>query len=336
VQSVAAIAIQPSIASPGSGAEGLNEAAVRSWETMNLGDEFEGEVGSQQVLARFSSHSPNTVVAALPFATLGWRGDNTAIRYRLVTALPNRQNAEDSQAQAWLPALSSRNGDLALEHGLHQEVGWERHGEAFGFAIQVFGDKINNPVIETSGQFTAGDASSVAVLSDSASGLARMAGPDFSTVGLLATVDRRLPGGNHICFSYASGDALVLPVSSQMGTLDQVVASAHPRYAQMYALSLSGTLEGSKTRWRASYRWQPEDTVTRVAPFALEATEPYLNLHFRQPVRLHHNGTAGIDVLLDVRNLLAQGYRPYLLGDGSMLIFAQEQRGVYGGLAFTF
>jgi hypothetical protein len=43
-----------------------------------------------------------------------------------------------------------------------------------------------------------------------------------------------------------------------------------------------------------------------------------------------------IEALLDVRNLLAQGYRPYLLNDGSMLVFAQDQRSFGGGIAFTF
>jgi hypothetical protein len=40
--------------------------------------------------------------------------------------------------------------------------------------------------------------------------------------------------------------------------------------------------------------------------------------------------------LLDVQNLLAEGYRPYLMNDGSLLLFAQEQRGFRGGVAFTF
>jgi hypothetical protein len=34
--------------------------------------------------------------------------------------------------------------------------------------------------------------------------------------------------------------------------------------------------------------------------------------------------------------MLAQGYRPYLMSDGSVLIFAQAQRAVSAGLAFTF
>ena len=114
------------------------------------------------------------------------------------------------------------------------------------------------------------------------------------------------------------------------------LASARPRRAPMYSISLSGTLDGTGTRWHASYRWQPEDTVTRVAPFTADAAEPFFNLRLRQPVNCRHEGPRSVDVLLDVHNLLAQGFRPYLLSDGSLLMFAQDQRSFSGGLAFTF
>jgi hypothetical protein len=104
----------------------------------------------------------------------------------------------------------------------------------------------------------------------------------------------------------------------------------------MYSISLSGTLDGTGTRWRASYSWQPDNTVTGVAPFAANAAEPYLNLHLRQAIHLRRDGTDGIEALLDLRNLFAEGYRPYLLNDGSLLIFAQDQRSFSAGLAFTF
>jgi hypothetical protein len=162
----------------------------------------------------------------------------------------------------------------------------------------------------------------------------------------MATVERRLGHGNVIRVSYANGDALVMSATgTQAGgqqtapqpvSLAQVLATVHPRRAQTYALSVSGTLDGTGTRWRASYRWQPEDTVTSVAPYAANAVEPYLNLHLRQPIHKCHDGLSGFEALLDVRNLLAQGYRPYLMSDGSLLVFAQEQRGFQGGLAFTF
>jgi hypothetical protein len=40
--------------------------------------------------------------------------------------------------------------------------------------------------------------------------------------------------------------------------------------------------------------------------------------------------------MIDMRNLLAQGEHPFVLTDGSLLVFAQDQRGVTAGLAFTF
>jgi hypothetical protein len=118
--------------------------------------------------------------------------------------------------------------------------------------------------------------------------------------------------------------------------LTDVLASAHSRHAQTLAISLSGTLDGTGTRWRASYSWQPEETLTAVAPFAENVAEPYLNLHLRQPIRITRDGSEGLEALLDVRNLLAEGYQPYILSDGTLLLFAQDQRSLRLGLAFTF
>jgi len=174
------------------------------------------------------------------------------------------------------------------------------------------------------------------VLFDPMSGLVRAVGPEFSSTGVTANFARRLPGSNQFRVEYAFGNALVLPSSAQPATVAQLLAGAHPRAAQSYALSFSGTLDGTQIRWRASYRWQPEDTVTQVAPFTADAAEPYLNLNLRQPIHLSRGSSGHFYALVDVRNLLAQGYRPYLLSDGSLLIFAQDQRGISAGVAFNF
>ena len=105
---------------------------------------------------------------------------------------------------------------------------------------------------------------------------------------------------------------------------------------KMAAFVATCLLVGSGTRWRASYRWQPAETVTSVAPFAAEDNEPYLNLHMRQPIHLRASGSGRVDALLDVRNLLAEGYRPFLLSDGSVVVFAQDGRSIRAGLVFTF
>jgi hypothetical protein len=335
VQSVAAVAVHPEMEA--ASGEGVDEAIFRSWETIHLGDEFEAEAGSNQVLARLGGPTPDTAATVLPFVSAGWLKGNSAIRYRMATLLPSSADAEDTEARSWLPKLSARNGELAIEHGSHQELGWERSTDLSGVSVLVYADRIDNPVIEAMSSFSNGDSAAAPVLLDPLSGLLRAAGPRFSTAGMAATVEHRLPGGNHVRLSYANGSALVMPSSPRPATsLAQLLAGAHPRRAQMYTLSLSGTLEGTSTRWRASYRWQPEDTVTEVAPFAVNAAEPYLNLHLHQPIRLGRDGSGSFEAILDVRNLLAQGYRPYLLSDGSLLVFAQDQRSVRIGLAFNF
>ena len=113
VQSVAAVAVHPEI-EEGFSAEGLDEAAVRSWESMNLGDEFEAEVGSEQVVARFGQDSPNTVVAALPFASAGWRDGSSTIHYRISTIMPASRDADEAEVSFWMPEVAMRNGKLAL------------------------------------------------------------------------------------------------------------------------------------------------------------------------------------------------------------------------------
>ena len=338
VQSVAAVAVHPEM-DAGSG-EGLDEATLRSWETIRFGDEFEADAGSGQVLVRLAGASSSTLATVLPFASVSWKGGNSTVRYRMNTQLPGASQAEDTEAQQWLPRLSVRNGAVAIEHGQHQELGWERRTDLSSVAVLVYTDRIDNPVLEVMSRFAEGDSGAAEALLDSSSGLLHTAGPGFSSAGIAASFEHRLPGGNHLRLSYASGNALVMPAaavsSPRPASLAQMLAGVHPRRAQTYSLSLSGTLDGTNTRWRASYRWQPEDTLTETAPFVSDAAEPYLNLHLSQPVHLRGDGSGSFETVLDVRNLLAQGYRPYVLSDGSLLIFAQDQRSIRAGLVFNF
>lgn len=326
VESLGAISIHPVVEGPD--AEGLDEAAMHSAETINLGDEFQIEAGAQQVLARFSQNTPNTILAALPFATVAWKGGNTTVSYRLASA-PAGINHSESQAGFYLPQVAMRDGQLTLQHGTHQEIAWERRTDASGVSFLVYSDQINNPVIEARGAASAADD----VLRDPISGLMRGAGQNFSGAGIVAAMERRV-GGNSVRVSYANGEAMVMPAVVHPTGLSQMFAAARPRHAQMYAISLSGTLEGTGTRWRASYRWQPANTVTAIAPYSVGVIEPYLNLHLRQPITTHSNGV-NVEALLNVNNLLAEGYRPYLLNSG-VVVFAQDQRSVGAGVAFTF
>ena len=339
VQSVAAVAIRPE-QGDGTGDQGFGEAAVRSSETINLGPSIDAEVGSTEVIGRMDGQAPDTIAVGLPFATVEWRGGNSVVRYRMATAIQSPDDSDQSQAAGYMPRVAEQNGNLVVERGMHQEIGWQRSTDSSSMAVMVYTDTVSDPILEAMTRFAGGESDQAPVaanaLLDPASGMLRAAGPAFSATGVEATVERQLPHGNRVRLSYANGDALVMPVLPAPAAFTQVLAAAHSRRTQAYSISLSGTLDGTGTRWHASYRWQPDDTVTEVSPFTENAALPYLNIHLRQPIRIGRDGSGRIEALLEVRNLLAQGYRPYILSDGSVLIFAQSQRGIRGGLAFTF
>jgi hypothetical protein len=330
VQSVAAIAIHPEVVGP-DGESGVDEAAASAWEQMHFGDEFDMEVGATQVIGRMNAQSPNTIVEALPSATFTWHGGNSSVGYRMATNVQSATRGDG--AQAWLPAMSVRNGELVLQRGMHHELGWTSSAGSTGMSVALFSDTIQNPILEARGNAA---AASGAALFDSAGSLMRVSGHDFASQGVVASLEQRLPHGNQVRLSYRNGTALVMPAMPRPVVLSQALAAARPRRTEAYSISLSGTLDGTGTKWRASYRWQSEDTVTEVAPYAMEAIPPYLNVRIRQTLHSNRDGATGIVALLDVQNLLAQGYCPFLMRDGSTVIFAQQQRGIRGGFAFTF
>jgi len=334
VESVAAVTVDPDVES--AGGSGLDEAAIRSEETIRFGEAVEAEAGANLVWGRLSGTPGGATAAMLPFATVAWRDANSTVQYRVATMLPDRA-FDASEAGFFQPVLAVRNRELAVERGMHQEIGWERRTDASGMSVTVFTDNLEDPVFQALGRITANDLSaSPGVLFDPASHLLRAAGPAYSTSGVTASMEHRLPGGNSVRVSYANGNALVMAALPQMSGIDGVIAAARRHRAQTYSIALSGTLDGTGTRWRASYSWQPDETVTEVAPFAENGELPFLTIQLRQPIHLTRDGSGGVEALLDVRNFLAEGYCPYILSDGSLLIFAQDQRSLRAGLAFTF
>ncbi len=104
------------------------------------------------------------------------------------------------------------------------------------------------------------------------------------------------------------------------------------------AAKLSGTAPRTKTKVIASYRWLSGSALTPVDMFNASAgqTDPYLSFFIRQPIPTMHILPSGLEALIDVRNLLAQGYRPVLSADGSTVYLVQGTRCIRAGLTFNF
>lgn len=333
INTVASILSDPMIGTAGQA--GLQEVSVRGWETMQLLQSLDAEAGSDQVFLRMGDGS--AVVQAMPFASVQLHRGAGALEYRLATARPAQDGASEMDPEAWLPEVNDTDGRLAIERGVHQELGWQTVAGPARMMLVVYGDSIANPTLEAGGRLTGNGGMGQSMLVDQGSAILRGSSAGYSTTGVVAQVESSMPAGNHVRLSYASGDAVVMPAAAGPMDIVTILRGAHARHVQMYSLALSGMVDRTGTHWRASYRWQPEATVTEVAPYAVDAAEPFLNLYLRQPIQGQHDGVDGrVAVLVDVQNLLAQGYQPFLTTDGSRLFFAQAQRAFFAGLQFNF
>jgi hypothetical protein len=101
------------------------------------------------------------------------------------------------------------------------------------------------------------------------------------------------------------------------------------------AAKLSGTAPHTHTRWIASYRWVSGGALTPVDMFNAGPgqSDPYLNIFIRQPIP---SLGGHVEALIDIRNLLAQGYIPVLGQDGETIYLVNTARSMRAGVSFTF
>jgi hypothetical protein len=198
-----------------------------------------------------------------------------------------------------------------------------------------------NPLVQGSGYISDADALSGDLLVDPVSGVFRTSGNTYAGYGFSAAatvpltpalaISAALEEGSALEDSYAQSD-----LAAQERTIEQSLAALHPRLTPAVTVAAQGSLQKTGTYWRTSYRWQATDTVTAVNPYASPAGDAYLSILLRQPIRVGRIFPGGTRAVVDMRNLLAQGYCPFVTPDGSTLFFAQADRSIAGGIAFTF
>ncbi|HEX4039808.1 MAG TPA: carboxypeptidase-like regulatory domain-containing protein [Acidobacteriaceae bacterium] len=331
-RAIGAIESRPDVRG-GPGSQGLQAIEMRSGETTTITESLQAEFGDETE----GVHLSNTVLANHPFAALTLRPGNMMVAYRISTA-PGIQQVSDLDREATIePALAERSGRLALEQGMHQEFTVGRNTDNLHMRMTAWHEHVENPVISGGGTISPADWSQGNLLYDQSSDLLRAAGPNFTGSGLLGEVEEQVNSTTWISFDLALGDALTM-ASAAPGTetVAEALDGAKARPMSMYSAAVRGKLASTGTQWRASYRWQNSQTVTGVDAFAAGRPDPYLSLLVRQPIHYHGILPNGVEALVDVTNLLAEGYRPFVSRDGSSLYFAQAPRCIEGGLSFTF
>ncbi len=346
VYTIATATDRPRIHAGTGAADGLATARIRSGTTVQLGDLAEVSAGTELAYARLASGA--TTAGSHPYAALSVHEGAATLSYRLATA---RSLADEDRVEAEAaedaPLLSEIRGALVMEQGLHQELRAARefaHGESVWTGeVSVFADTLEHPVIEgavrdsVSGAVRGDEAAidSNNVLFDPGTGTIAVSGPGYHGAGIMAMLRDQLSPGTWLSFRYALGKATTL-ASSEAGAQGLTAGSFSSRPASMLAFTAETHVPETGTVLRGSYRWQPASTLTQVAPFRDDVPDAYLGLRVQQPLHLKQAGAGRLQAVLDVRNLLAQGYRPFLSQDGTTVYFAQAQRCIAGGVSFSF
>jgi Carboxypeptidase regulatory-like domain/TonB dependent receptor len=305
---------------------------------ITVADRLDLAAGSNYQMVQFMGR----VSGVRPYGSAGWHlTPNTKLEYRYATSVP------DTRAMKGLdtspvdfsesgPMVSLANFTPVLEKARHNEISLTRREGKETFQVAVYHDRIFNPALTGVGLVT---SDSGLYLPDFYSGTFTWGGPNLATSGIRMVAQRELMPGLTATADYSYGGALTLAEANSVG-FSSAGWPIETQRRQSVACKLSGTMPRSHTRWIASYRASLGGyTLTPVDAFNVSPgqTDAYVSLFIRQPLPTGIGFLQGrMEALLDVRNLLAQGYVPVVGGDGQTLYLVQSARAIRGGVAFTF
>ena len=322
-------------ASPDENMPGLQALALSVSDGITVGDFLELNFGSELQTIQFLGRQN----AFKPFGSVDVHlSPNMLVEYRYATSIPNDRLAKGfdsspADLSETNPRVSLAGFNPSLERAHHHELSVSRRFGKTSLQVAAFTDRVANTALVGVGDTT---ADSGEVLPDVYSGTFTYQGSTLDTRGMRAVLERKLNEDLAATLDYSYGGVL------DMGPGEQSVETARSvlRTVQRHAVAakLSGTVPHAKTRWIASYRWTNGQALTPVDMFNASPgqADPYLNFFVRQPIP-HVGFIPGhMEALIEIRNLLAQGYVPILGQDGRTLYLVQSARAVRGGVAFTF
>jgi hypothetical protein len=314
----------------------LQALSLSAGDHFALGDVLELKLGSELQAIQFLGH----VTAFRPYASADYHASpDTVLEYAYTTSRPDTLRDEKGLDTAPAdftecdPRVSLLGYSPQIERARHQEVSVSHRAGKTNLQLAVYEDHVDNPALTGAGEVTAAGGF---LLPDVASGTFSYEGRNLDTNGLRVVLQRKFSSDLTASVDYAFGGVLDLSHPDIPVQQAQSYMTTPRRHA--VAAKLTGTMPHTRTRWIASYRWVSGTAVTPVDMFSAAPgqSDPYLNVFIRQPIPSVGFLTGHMEAIVDVRNLLAQGYIPVLAQDGQTVYLVQAARSVRAGLAFTF
>lgn len=313
----------------------LQSLALTTSDDLALGDVVELKFGSELQTIQFMGR----VTTFRPFGTADLHlSPNTVLEYRYATSEPDARldkgfESGSADVNESAPHVTMTAYATTVEHAHHQEISLSHRMGKSSLQVAAYTERISDPALIGVGEFSTDNGN---VLPDLNSGTFTYQGNDFHTQGMRLVFQREFTPELTGTFDYEYGG--VLDLATPYSSLANVSQSSVTRKRQSVAGKITGIVPKSKTHWMASYRLINGEALTPIDMFNASAgrADPYLNLFFRQPIPGTGFFPGHIEAIVDLRNLLAQGYVPVLGHDRHTVYLVQSAKTVSGGVAFTF
>ncbi len=313
----------------------LQAMSLRLSDSATLGDFVELRFGTEYQTVQFLSRAS----AMKPFGSvdLHWSPD-TVLEYRYASAEPNMAGAKGSASSLGDvieagPRVSMLERGAVLQKARHQEISLSHRVRNTRVQVAAYSDHIRNTALTGAGDLSEPLAE---VLPDIYSGTFTYNAGQLNTNGVRVVLQQRFSPALTATLNYSWGG--VLDVTGSEMTSAAMQSAIHQEWRHSLGARLSGTMPRVHTQWASSYRFANQRSLTPVDMFDCSPgqMDPYWNVFIRQPIPGTGFLPGKMEALVDLRNLLAQGYVPVIGRDGRTLYLVQSARAVRGGLAFVF
>jgi len=313
----------------------LQAFALTSANALTIGDFLELQYGGDLQTIQFMGRAN----AFRPYGIADWHlGDSTVVEYRYSTSEPGEPVIAGSEAVPLeihdnAPHMTLVGGTPLLENAHHHEVSLAQRLGDNNFQVAYFRDRIKDPALLGVGYISVDTGD---VLPDVYSGTFNYNGNSIETQGVRFVYQRKLTPDITGTLDYAYGG--VLDLEHPGIGWDSIRDDMHQTWRHSAAVKLAGVNRRWNTEWIVSYRWTSGTALTPVDMFNASPgqTSPFFNLFIRQPIPRLHLMPGRMEAVIDLRNLLAEGYVPVVSPDGHTVYLVQSARSVRGGVSFTF
>lgn len=315
--------------------QGLQAFSLTTTDDIQVGNVLELKFGSELQTVQFMGR----FTAFKPFGTADLHlSPHTVLEYRFASSRPSDTMTRDADIGSTDlgqsgPRVSMASFSPALERARHHEVSLSQRIGKNNMQVAFYSDRVSNTVLTGVGEAT---AESGELLPDVDSGTFSYQGTNLDTNGLRVVLQRKLTSDLTATLDFAYGG--VLDLAEPGVELRQARQSLSTVRRHAVTAKFNGKLPGCRTQWTTSYGWVSGRGVTQVDMFNASAgqSDPYLNVFLRQPLPGFSFLPVHMEAMLDLRNLMQQGYVPVMGTDGRTVYLVQSARSVRGGVAFTF